>query len=221
MRNLALEGLHVALTDPFLFLFLRFSSSTCRQIPALVPGLNGSRQPGSRPSKPREKGYYHSMSATILIHMNSHPVAYCSRKMLSAKRNYETHDVELLAIAEGFPTWRHYLERAALTILVLSDHKNLKKFVETTRRSGRQIRWAQELRQYDFKIDHHLGSRNSADALSTAVIKYHGLPDSIVTDRGSLFTSKVWSFLCYYLSVKRRLSTAFLSANRRTNRATK
>ena len=30
-----------------------------------------------------------------------------------------------------------------------------------------------------------------------------------MTDRGSLFTSKFWSSLCYFLGVKRRLSTAF------------
>ena len=41
------------------------------------------------------------------------------------------------------------------------------------------------------------------------VVRHHGLLDSIVTDRGSLFTSKFWSLLCYFLSIKRRLSTAF------------
>ena len=41
------------------------------------------------------------------------------------------------------------------------------------------------------------------------MFKYHGLPDSIVTDRGSLFTSNFWSSLCYYMKIKRRLSTAF------------
>ena len=54
-----------------------------------------------------------------------------------------------------------------------------------------------------------LDAEQLAEVLIEAVIKYHGLPDSIVTDRGSLFTSKFWSSLCYYLNVKRRLSTAF------------
>ena len=40
-------------------------------------------------------------------------------------------------------------------------------------------------------------------------VKHYGLPDSIVINRGSLFTSKFWSLLCYFLSIKRRLSTAF------------
>lgn len=50
------------------------------------------------------------------IDMNWHPVAYYSRKMLPVERNYETHDAELLAIVEGFKTYRHYLEGAAHTI---------------------------------------------------------------------------------------------------------
>ena len=41
------------------------------------------------------------------------------------------------------------------------------------------------------------------------VIRHHGLPDSIMTDKGSLFTWKFWSSLCYFLGIKRRLSTAF------------
>ena len=41
------------------------------------------------------------------------------------------------------------------------------------------------------------------------VIKHHGLPDTIITDRGSFFTSKFWSSLYYFLGIKLRLSTAF------------
>ena len=54
-----------------------------------------------------------------------------------------------------------------------------------------------------------LDTNQLAKILIEMVIKYHGLPESIVTDRGSLFTSKFWSSLCYYLNDKRRLSTAF------------
>ncbi len=42
-----------------------------------------------------------------------------------------------------------------------------------------------------------------AEILIKAVIKYHGLPDSIVTNRGSLFTFKFWFSLCYYINIKR------------------
>ena len=36
-----------------------------------------------------------------------------------------------------------------------------------------------------------------------------GIPDSIVSDQGSVFTSTFWSTVCYHLKVCRRLSTAF------------
>ncbi len=41
------------------------------------------------------------------------------------------------------------------------------------------------------------------------VVHDHGVPESIVTDWGSLFTSKFWSLLCYFLRIKKKLSTAF------------
>ena len=66
-----------------------------------------------------------------------HPVAYYLYKMQSAKLNYETHNAELLAIVKSFKIWHHYLEKATYTILVLTDHNNLKKFIKTTCLSGR------------------------------------------------------------------------------------
>ena len=48
-----------------------------------------------------------------------------------------------------------------------------------------------------------------AEVIIDVVVRHHGLPDSIVTDRGSLFTSKFWLSLCYFLGIKQRLSTAF------------
>ena len=48
-----------------------------------------------------------------------------------------------------------------------------------------------------------------AAIIINVVVRHHGLSDSIVTNRGSLFTSKFWSFLCYFLGIKQKLSTAF------------
>ena len=49
-----------------------------------------------------------------------------------------------------------------------------------------------------------------AEVILDVVVRHHGLPDSIVTDKGLLFISKFCSSLYYFLEVKRRLSTAFL-----------
>ena len=50
-----------------------------------------------------------------------------------------------------------------------------------------------------------------AEVIINVIVRHHGLLNSIVTNRGSLFTSKFWSLLCYFLGIKRRLSTAFHS----------
>jgi transposase InsO family protein len=48
-----------------------------------------------------------------------------------------------------------------------------------------------------------------ADELFDEVFSKQGMPESIVSDRGSLFTSNFWSNFCYHLRIKVRLSTAF------------
>ena len=48
-----------------------------------------------------------------------------------------------------------------------------------------------------------------AKVILDVVVQYHGLLDSIVSHKGSLFTSKFWLLFCYFLGIKRRLSTNF------------
>ena len=48
-----------------------------------------------------------------------------------------------------------------------------------------------------------------AEVNINVVVRHHGLLESIVSNRGSVFTSKFWSSLCYFLGLKQRLSTAF------------
>ena len=48
-----------------------------------------------------------------------------------------------------------------------------------------------------------------AKVILDVVVWHHGLLDSIVSDRGSLFTSKFWLLLYYFFGIRRRLSTAF------------
>ena len=96
-----------------------------------------------------------------------HPVAFYSRKMIPAETRYETHDGELLAIVEAFKTWRHYLEGCKHKVLVLTNHNNLRRFMDTKSLSFRQVRWAQELSKYYFRIDYCQGKRNgAADTMS-------------------------------------------------------
>ncbi len=48
-----------------------------------------------------------------------------------------------------------------------------------------------------------------AEVIIDVVVHHHGVPKSIVTDQGLLFTSKFWSLLCFFFGIKRKLSTVF------------
>ena len=86
--------------------------------------------------------------------------------MISAETRYETHNAELLAIGKAFETWRHYLEACKHKVLVLTDHNNLRRFMDTKSLSSRQVKWAQKLSRLYFQIDYYQGKANgAADAL--------------------------------------------------------
>ncbi|KAJ9529550.1 hypothetical protein QJQ45_013935, partial [Haematococcus lacustris] len=93
-------------------------------------------------------------------------VAYHSRKLLPAERNYPTHEQELLSLVEALKVWRHYLLGVNFTLLT-DNWAN--KHLQTQPRldSKRQARWMEVLQQYNCQIDHIPGKHNVvADALS-------------------------------------------------------
>jgi len=97
-----------------------------------------------------------------------HPVAVHSRKLNSAERNYKIHDKEQLAIMEAFKEWKRYLWGEEEPVMVYTDHQNLQSFLTKKVCNQGQIRWAQELTNYNLKIVYRPGSRGGKpDALST------------------------------------------------------
>ena len=54
-----------------------------------------------------------------------------------------------------------------------------------------------------------LNAPKIAQVILDMIVWNHGLPDSVITDKSSLFTLKFWVSLCYFLGIKRRLFTAF------------
>ena len=68
--------------------------------------------------------------------------------------------------------------------------------------------WLTKMLQYKLVII-TLNIRGLTKVIINAVVHYHGLPDSIVINKGSFFTSKFWSLFCYFLGIKQRLFTAF------------
>ena len=56
------------------------------------------------------------------------PVAFMSKSLNDAERNYEIYDKEMLAMMKGFYEWAHYLKGNEATTEVLTDHQNLTYF---------------------------------------------------------------------------------------------
>jgi transposase InsO family protein len=97
---------------------------------------------------------------------NWHPVAFWSRKLIPAEKNYHTYDLELLAIVATMTHWRHYVEGLKIKLEVLTDHNNLRGFMGAQTLSRRQAGWAVKLAAYDFDIKHRAGRTNPADGPS-------------------------------------------------------
>jgi len=69
------------------------------------------------------------------------PIAFLSRTMQPAERNYEIYDKKLLAIVEALTKWRQYLLDTMESFEVWTDHENLKYFQEPHKLNGQQARW--------------------------------------------------------------------------------
>ena len=59
------------------------------------------------------------------------PVAYISKSLNEAERNYEIHNKKMLVIIQYLETWRHFLERAKDWFEIWMNHKNLEYFMKT------------------------------------------------------------------------------------------
>jgi len=65
------------------------------------------------------------------------------------------------------------------------------------------------------KMAHYIPTRKTITAKNLAsvflreIIRLHGVPDVIVSDRGPILTSKFWKTFCWSLQIQHRLSTAF------------
>lgn len=96
-----------------------------------------------------------------------HPVAFYSRKMAPAEKNYEIHDKELLAVVACLTQWRHMLAGLPNQLVILTDHEALKYFKSQRRITGRQARWAVLLADFDFVLQYRPGDKaGELDALT-------------------------------------------------------
>lgn len=99
-----------------------------------------------------------------VIKQHRRPVAYYTRKLNQAQRNYTTIEKELLSIVETFKEFRSLLLGARIT--VHTDHKNLTHKL-TQFSTQRVMRWRLLLEEFNPSFTYKQGTQNFiADALS-------------------------------------------------------
>ena len=52
-------------------------------------------------------------------------------------------------------------------------------------------------------------SEDTAKAFMTHIFRLHGLPNEILSDKGTQFTSKFWTSICKTLNISMKLSSPF------------
>src|SRR3954470_10192479 len=100
-----------------------------------------------------------------VLSQDGKPIAFESRQMSPAEKNYVVYEKELLAIVHALKIWRHYLEGQEFN--VITDHQSLRYLQTQDKLNRRQARWVELLQAYHFNILYKPGKTNVvADALS-------------------------------------------------------
>ena len=92
-------------------------------------------------------------------------IAYGSRTLNKAERNYCVTDKELLAVKHFIECYKHHL--LGRRFRVRSDHQALKWLFSLKEPKSRVARWIEILSAYDFEVEYRRGTQHgNADALS-------------------------------------------------------
>jgi hypothetical protein len=103
-----------------------------------------------------------------------HPVAYESRKLTAAERNYPAHVLELLAVVHSLRVFRHYLlgggaprPPGCWSDFDLRTDNQAITWLKTNRHLNKMyVRWLDEIEDFRFEVTHLPGARNPTDPLS-------------------------------------------------------
>ncbi len=91
-------------------------------------------------------------------------IAFWFRMMINVERNYEMHNQKLLVIVMMFKHWWHYVEDNYHNVEILTDHNNLKNFMNVWKLNEKQVKWIMKLLICNFEITHRSEKTNSINA---------------------------------------------------------
>ncbi len=89
-----------------------------------------------------------------------HSMIFYNKNMIFAECNYKIYDKELLIIIRCLKHWCSELKCTDISIKIFINHLNLKYFMIIKELTRRQIRWAEKLSEYNFKIIYQSEKQN-------------------------------------------------------------
>lgn len=93
------------------------------------------------------------------------PIAYFSKTLSSAEKNYSVTRRELLAIVSAAKNFKYFL--IGRPFVIRTDHRALEWLTKSTTVSAQLARWAEALKDFQFEIEYRPGrAHTNADALS-------------------------------------------------------
>ncbi|GFT02658.1 retrovirus-related Pol polyprotein from transposon 17.6 [Trichonephila clavipes] len=100
-----------------------------------------------------------------VLNQNHRPIAFASRTLNKAERNYTVTERDCLAVIWALNKFKTYF--GSLPVKVITDHAALTKLTNGENLSSRMTRWTLRLSEFNNEQEHQLGVQNVvADVLS-------------------------------------------------------